>query len=343
MRYYPHSGTSQSRRELEVRASYERKCAPQSAIGVSLSAEPLVSVVVPVFNGERHLEACLNSILGQTYQRIEVVVSVQDSTDRSVEIVRSFADPRLRLLPKASESLDLHANWARALEASTGEFVKLVCQDDILLTDCLSIQVELLGQHPTAVLACGRRRMIDDDDKVLIKARGLGHLAKSGTQVTEGSDLARACTRAGANLLGEPVNVLIRRSVLPQPLFDRRWLFAIDIEFYLRCLQDRQAVVDNRTVCCFRVSPHQLSAALAKGQAKELRTFFRELERRYPNDISDPDVRLGTIRAQLLALARRILYWQMRTRAMVVRLTRTDNDAKGTLARKSFQSVEAHE
>ncbi len=290
---------------------------------MSLSPEPLVSVVVPVFNGERHLDACLKSILGQTHQRLEVVVSVQDSTDQSVEIVRSFSDPRLRLLPKPFESLDLHANWARALEASTGEFVKLVCQDDLLLTDCLSVQVELLEQHPTAVLACGRRRMIDDDDKVLIKARGLGHLTKAGTRVTDGRTIARACTRAGANLLGEPVNVLIRRSVLPHPLFDPRWIFAIDIEFYLRCLQDKEAVVDRRTVCCFRVSPHQLSAALAKGQAKELRGFFRELERRYPTDISDADVRLGVVRAQLLAQARRMLYWQMRTRTLVNPLTRT--------------------
>ncbi len=290
-----------------------------------MSTEPLVSVVVPVYNGERHLEACLNSILGQTHQRLEVVVSVQDSTDQSVEIVRSFSDPRLRLLPKPFESLDLHANWARALEASTGEFVKLACQDDLLLTDCLSLQVELLEQHPTAVLACGRRRMIDDDDKVLINARGLGNLTNAGTQVTDGRTIARACTRAGANLLGEPVNVLIRRSALPHPLFDPRWIFAIDIEFYLRCLQEKEAVVDSRTVCSFRISPHQLSAVLAKGQAKELRAFFRELERRYPRDISDADVRLGAVRAQLLAQARRILYWQMRTRAVVTQLSRTNN------------------
>jgi glycosyltransferase involved in cell wall biosynthesis len=286
-----------------------------------LRSEPLVSVVIPVLNGERHLEACLNSVLRQTYEHIEVVVADQTSTDRSVEIIRSFADPRIRLLPASSEPLNLHANWARGIEASTGELVKLVCQDDLLLPVCLTIQVELLDQHPSAVLVCGRRRIINDDDKVLIKARGLGRLAKTGTQVIDGRQLARACTRAGSNLLGEPVNVLIRRSALPHPLFNPRWIYTIDIEFYLRCLQDKGAVVDGRVLCSFRVSPNQLSAALAKNQAKELRAFFSELAVRYPRDVSDADVHLGNARAMLLAQARRTLYFQMRTRAALARPT----------------------
>lgn len=277
--------------------------------------EPLVSVVVPVLNGERHLAACLESILSQTYENLEVVISDQASTDRSVEIVKSYSDPRIRLLPPPVSQLGLHSNWGRGIEASTGKFVKLVCQDDLLLPDCVSVQVDLLRRHPSAVLACGRRQMIDDQDKVLIKARGLGRFAKSSAQVVSGRDLARACTRAGANLLGEPVNVLIDRSALPHQLFDPRWVYTIDVEFYLRCLQDREAVVDGHVLCCFRVSPNQLSAVLAPGQAKELRTLFRDLAERYPGDISKADVGLGVARAHLLALARRVLYWQMRTGA----------------------------
>jgi len=280
-----------------------------------VKTEPLVSVVIPVLNGERHLAACLDSILGQTYEHFEVIVADQASTDRSVEIVQSYADPRIRLLPPPSTQLDLHSNWARSIEASTAELVKLVCQDDVLLPDCLSIQVDLLRRYPTAVLACGRRRMIDDNHRVLIQARGLGRFARSGTQLVAGGALARACTRAGANLLGEPVNVLIRRSALPERLFDPLWVYTIDVEFYLRCLQDGDAVLDDHVICCFRVSPSQLSAVLAPGQAKELRALFRELERRYPGEISGTDVRLGAARAQLLALARRVLYLQMRASA----------------------------
>src|SRR5579863_1450547 len=112
-----------------------------------MSAESLVSVVIPVFNGENHLDACLRSVVEQTYPRIEIVVSDQASTDRSVEIIRSFNDSRIRLLPKPTEQLDLHGNWTRVVEASTGSLVKLLCQDDLLSPDCLSVQTQLLHEH----------------------------------------------------------------------------------------------------------------------------------------------------------------------------------------------------
>ena len=236
-----------------------------------LNTEPLVSVVIPVLNGENHLEACMASILGQSYRKIEIVVSDAASTDGSAGIIRSFDDPRINLLANPVDQLTLHDNWARGLAVAKGDLVKIVCQDDLLLPDCLAVQTELLLRHPSAVIASGRRRIIDDRDDVLIKARGLGRLTKpGGTQVIEGGVLARACTRAGANLLGEPASVLIRRCVLPEPLFDPRWHYAIDIDFYLRCLQRRDAVLDSRVVCCFRVSHRQLSADLGSVQARRV-------------------------------------------------------------------------
>ncbi len=261
------------------------------------------------------------SVLNQTYRNIEVVVSDNASTDGTAGIARSFDDPRVRILPNPAEQLSLPANWERGIAAVKGELVKIVCHDDLLFPDCLAVQTDLLLRYPTAVVAGGRRQIIDDQDDVLIKARGLGHLTKpGGTQVVDGGALARACTRAGANLLGEPASVLIRRSVLPEPLFDPRWLYAIDFGLYMRCLRRSDAVLDSRVLCSFRVSPHQLSAALAAGQARELKAFFSDLGRRYPEHISAPDVRLGATRAWLLARARRFLYRYMRIRALMARV-----------------------
>jgi glycosyltransferase involved in cell wall biosynthesis len=291
-----------------------------------LTAEPLVSVVIPVFNGDRHLDACMSSVVGQSYEHIEVIVSDQASTDRSVEIVRSFADSRVRLLPDDVAEPSLHTNWARSLAAAQGDLVKIVCQDDLLLPDCLSVQVELLDRYRTAVLTCGRRRIIDNQGKVLIAARGLRHLVGSGqTRVVNASVLARACTRAGTNLLGEPAGVLIRRSALPAPLFDPRWRYTIDVDFYFRCLKRGEAVLDDRVLSCFRVGPQQLSAVLARSQAGEFRAFLSEMAHRYPRDVSHADVRVGTARALLLARARRMLYFQMKLRDAVAR--RCDPDS----------------
>ena len=278
---------------------------------MALSPNPLVSVVIPVLNGEQHVEACIRSVLNQTYKNIEVIVSVNASRDRTTEIVRSFTDPRLRLLPEVTELLSLRANWARGLAGARGELVKIVYHDDLLLPECLSVQIELLQQYPEAILTSSRRRIIDHGT-VLIRARGLGNLAgPSGTREMSASEIARACTRGGTHLLGEPASALVRRVALPDPLFDPRWRYTIDVEFYMRCLEHNDAVVDSRVLRSFRVSHKQWSAAIAESQVKELRSFFAEMVRRYPDSVTRADVRLGAIRAQLLTAGRRALYLKL--------------------------------
>jgi glycosyltransferase involved in cell wall biosynthesis len=290
-----------------------------------VDAEPLVSVIVPVLNGERHVGACISSILDQSYTNFELVIANNASTDRTAEIIASFDDTRIRVLPGIAERLDVHSNWTRAVSSARGEFVKIVCHDDLMLPECLAIQVGLLRRHPTAALVAGRRKIIDDRNKVVIPSRGLGNLLKhENPRVIAGNLLARDCTRAGANLLGEPVNVLIRTASLPTPLFDPQWKYSLDIEFYVRCLEDRDAVVDGHTLCCFRVSPTQMSASLASDQSKELRRLFEEIERRHPDVVSHSDVRIGAARARLLSQARRLIYQQMRLQAyLTTRLGRT--------------------
>lgn len=277
------------------------------------SLDPLVSIVVPVLNGEQHIKQCIQSIIDQSYENFEIIVSINASQDSTAEIVRSFADPRVRILPELTQLLSLHENWARALSGARGEWVKMVCHDDLLLPDCLAVQTELLKLYPGAALASGRRRIIDDNGEVIMRARGLGGLTDSiGTKNLRASEIARACVRAGTNLLGEPASVMIRRSALPNPLFDSHRRFTIDIELYMRCLKDGDAIVDNRVVSCFRVSQKQLSAAVVGEQVVELRAFFAEMIRLHPDSVTDRDVRIGILRAWLLTTARRVLYSKMK-------------------------------
>lgn len=256
-------------------------------------------------------------MLTQTYANIEIVIADQNSSDHSLDIVRSFVDSRVRILPNPTGSLDLHGNWNRGVQAAMGDFVKLVGQDDILLPDCVSIQLELLREFPDAALTCGRRRIIDDRGRTLIRARGLGRFARDRNhQLVTGHEVAHEVVRSGENLLGEPANVLMRRALLPRSLFDSNWRYVIDVEFYLRCLENGDAVIDRRVVCCFRVSPQQLSAQLSGSQAREVKELLRVVARRYPNCVTEHDVRRGAARAWLLSLIRRSLYHVMKLRTV---------------------------
>jgi len=169
-------------------------------------------------------------------------------------------------------------------------------------------------------IACGRRRIIDDRGATVLAARGMGALVGAhGPRVVSGDLLARACVRAGTNLLGEPACVLIRRSKLPDPLFDPRWSYTIDVELDLRIASSSSAVVDREVVASFRVSPSQLSSTLADGQARELRVLFRELLYQHPGTISRLDVLQGDIRSFLHAEGRRLFYRLLAIRRSVTR------------------------
>ena len=93
---------------------------------------PRISVVVPIYNVERYLEPCLESIATQTFEDLEVVMVDDGSTDGSAAIAEAFAarDPRFRLLAQPNAGLSAARNTG--IDAAAGEFLAFVDSDDML-------------------------------------------------------------------------------------------------------------------------------------------------------------------------------------------------------------------
>lgn len=106
----------------------------------------LISVIVPVFNTERYLAACLDSILAQSYQNLEIIVVNDGSTDLSLNVAESYAekDDRIRLYNHDNEGLSEARN--RGLNVSTGERVTFVDSDDILLPGALKKMMKAMDE-----------------------------------------------------------------------------------------------------------------------------------------------------------------------------------------------------
>jgi glycosyltransferase involved in cell wall biosynthesis len=105
---------------------------------------PLVSVIIPVYNGARHLRDCLESVFAQTYRPFEVIVVDDGSTDESAAIAQSF--PELIYIHQENQGVAAARN--NALEAARGEFFAFLDQDDIWKPEKLRLQVEYLQSHP---------------------------------------------------------------------------------------------------------------------------------------------------------------------------------------------------
>ncbi len=129
---------------------------------------PRVSVGVPVYNGEDYLASSLTSILNQSYQDLEVVISDNASEDGTQEICEAFAakDPRVRYF-RNEKNLGAAPNYNRVFEESRGEYFKWASHDDVCEPDFIRACVEALDQKPEAVLAFSQFDYIDAEDEII--------------------------------------------------------------------------------------------------------------------------------------------------------------------------------
>lgn len=114
---------------------------------------PLVSVLLPVYNGEAYLKEAIESILNQTYKNFELLIINDGSTDRSVEIIESHKDSRIRLVHNEA-NLKLIPTLNRGLDLAHGEYVARMDCDDISLPERLTKQVAFMTEHPEVGI-CG--------------------------------------------------------------------------------------------------------------------------------------------------------------------------------------------
>jgi len=117
----------------------------------------MISVIVPVYDGERYIGECLDSILAQTYRDIEVVVVDDGSTDATAEIVHRYAtaDPRVRYLFKENGGLSSSRNFG--LRNARGELVSFVDSDDMIDSRFCEILLSQLGDADIVKCAYSRK------------------------------------------------------------------------------------------------------------------------------------------------------------------------------------------
>ena len=168
--------------------------------------QPLVSVITPVYNGEEFLADCIESILAQTYQNWDYIIVNNRSTDRTLEIAKSYSDrdPRIRIHDNVS-FLPIIQNHNHAIRqiSPQSKYCKVVLADDWLFPECMMKMVALAEQNPSVGLV-GAYGLYGDGVRVMWRG------VPFPRSVVSGREACRIRLLQGLYPFGSPTATLIR-------------------------------------------------------------------------------------------------------------------------------------
>lgn len=258
----------------------------------------LISICIPTYNGERFLQDALDSVAAQTYQNIEVVISDDGSQDRTVAICEQFQkQARFPVSIYHHQPSGIGANWNHCLQYAKGDFIQFLFQDDLLMNDCIAIKYHYIMNNNLKAV-CSKRIIIDDAGKKV--EDGEWYLKYSDLQknfldldikdfhLLKKTDLKRLhADNLNANIFGEPITFLFRRSVFKDlGMFDTKLKQVLDIEYGYRILDQFDIGIIAEPLCQFRVHHDQASSKninpeidieYAKFRKMVLKKFFFQL------------------------------------------------------------------
>lgn len=127
-----------------------------------------VSVIMPVYNGERYIREAIKSILNQTYKNFELLIIDDCGQDKSMDIVRAYAkiDDRIRIIYNRSNKGIAYSRNV-GLDVCDGEYIAIMDDDDYAFNYRLSKQVEFLDNNPQYDVVGGKAKWIDGEGRVI--------------------------------------------------------------------------------------------------------------------------------------------------------------------------------
>lgn len=127
---------------------------------------PVVSIIVPVYNVEAYIEECLESIINQTYQQLEIIVVDDGSTDKSNELVKTYlSDKRIRFIEQENKGLSGARN--SGLKVATGKYVLFVDSDDYIRVNMLTELVSRIEEGQADLVRFNGSAFVDGMEKVV--------------------------------------------------------------------------------------------------------------------------------------------------------------------------------
>ena len=266
-----------------------------------------ILVFVPTYNSEKYLRQCLDSVLQQTFQDWQCVISDDASTDKSVEIAKEYEkkDTRFKVLTH-EKNVGAANNWNRAKENNNSFATKILCADDYIFHDSLAIQLNLLKRFNTSIVFSERKILFPSGRSLHPK------LPKYGQSLSF-NEAFSLYIKSGRNIFGEPVAALFKTdSLISSKTFNSNFEFALDTFCYAAIANNENVTFDSNIVGVFRVSRSQWSYKMRSEQFFHDFEFIDHLIREEGVKLSRFNVILGKVKVLLANMIRILVYKLMK-------------------------------
>lgn len=274
--------------------------------------DPVVSVVMSVRNGDAYLAQALSSILGQSYESWEAVVTDNGSTDSTPDILRRFASRDKRVKIISQDDLGLPAALNIGIRASRGRYVARLDADDSMNADRLALQVRHLDEHPEVGMVGSAAEIADE--------AGDAHCRY--VMPTEDSELRRALIRFNPFFHS---SVMFRRQVVEQVGgYDETCKAYEDYDLWIRVAHVCQVANLPHVLVSHRRHDSTMSNELKRSQLRgHLRTQWMAIRRGWYSPLSSVHMARPLLFLLMTDHAIRLadLAWRRRSRGGVIHKT----------------------
>jgi glycosyltransferase involved in cell wall biosynthesis len=223
---------------------------------------PLISVIIPVYNGEKTIQETIESVLTQTFTDLELIVINDGSQDTTLEIVERIPDPRLKVFsyPNAGQA----ASRNRGISHACGEYISFIDADDLWIPDKLEAQLKALQENPKAAVAYSWTKCIDES----------GQFSRRGSHISVTGDVYGKLLLL--DFIENGSNPLIRVQALTEiGNFEESMTPSEDRDLWLRLAARYHFVAVPSPQILYRQSVNSASANISRMEAASLRVIER--------------------------------------------------------------------
>ncbi len=209
---------------------------------------PKVTVLMSVYNGEKYLKEAIDSILGQTFKDFEFLIINDGSTDKTGEILKSYNDPRIKIINN-EKNIGLTKSLNKGLTLARGEYIARQDADDISMPERLEKEVEFLEQNRNVGLVGTDYLFINEKGKVIHIVKCLNGSRELKAKLLEGNQFGHG-------------SVMLRRECIDKVgVYREEFKFAQDYDFCLRIAEMYDVANISEPLYKWRIDSKSISVA----------------------------------------------------------------------------------